>query len=46
MLSEGSVDAHWSAEKQAALTAQFFDIARRLTATKVRIIHLPWLQTV
>lgn len=40
VLENGSVNAHWSAQKQVALTAQFRDFLIGLRATLVRRIHL------
>lgn len=39
-LANGNADAHWSADKQAALAAQFFETAKKFCATKVRRLHL------
>jgi hypothetical protein len=39
-LSGYASDAHWSAQKQAALADQFFELARNLCATSVCTVHL------
>lgn len=39
-LSAPSATAHWSGDKQSAWAAQFFDVARHLCGTDVRLIHL------
>jgi hypothetical protein len=39
-LPHHSIDGHWSAEKQIALADQFFELARTLSGTSVRTLHL------
>lgn len=39
-LPSPSTTAHWSADKQLAWAAQFFDVARHFCGTNVRLVHL------